>query len=139
MVLLLADAGFDSYGSLLTARNELIEKRPELVQRFIDASIEGWYSYLYQDPAPANALIRKENPEMTEDLLAYGHGVLRQRGIIDSGDATTLGIGAMTDARWKSFFESVVAQKLYPAALDWHGAYTTRFVNKGIGLAMRPR
>ena len=139
VVLLLADAGFNGYGSLLTTRADLVHDKPDLVQRFVDASIEGWYSYLYGDPAPADALIKHDNPEMTDGLLAYGHEMLKQHGIVDSGDTATLGVGAMTDERWKAFFASMVEQKLYPAGLDWHAAYSTQFVDKKVGLGMRPK
>lgn len=139
VVLLLADAGFSGYGSLITTSNKLIQQNPDLVQRFVDASIEGWYSYLYMDPSPANSLIKAENPEMTDGLLQYGHRVLRERGIVDSGDAATLGIGAMTEARWQTFFESMRQQGLYKADLDWRHAYTLHFVDKAVGLSMRPR
>lgn len=139
VVLLLADAGFNGYGSLITTSTKLLHDNPDLVQRFLDASIEGWYSYLYGDPAPAHALIKRENPEMTDGLLAYGHRVLRQRGIVDSGDSRRLGIGAMTDARWESFFRSMQQQGLYKPGLDWKRAYTLQFVNKGVGLPMRPK
>lgn len=135
VVLLLADAGFDGYGSLLTVRTSLASEKADLVQRFVDASIEGWVSYLTGDPSPGNALIKRENPEMTDGLIAYGHRVLRERGIVQSGDALTLGIGAMTEARWESFFRSLVAQGLQSADLDWRAAFTTRFVNKGVGAA----
>lgn len=139
VVLLLADAGFDGYGSLISASTKLIQEKPELVQRFLDASIEGWYSYLYGDPAPANAAIKRDNPEMTDGLLAYGRAVLLERGIVDSGDSVANGIGAMTDARWEAFFRSVQEQGLFPADLDWRRAYTLQFVNKGVGVAMRPK
>ena len=76
---------------------------------------------------------------MTDGLLAYGHQVLKARGIVDSGESERLGIGAMTDARWEAFFGSMVEQSLYPATLDWRAAYTTRFINKGTGLSMRPK
>ena len=138
VVLLLADAGFSGYGSLITASNKLIAENPDLVQRFLDASIEGWYSYLYGDPAPANGLMKKDNPEMTDGLLDYGRRVLRERGVVDSGDAVKLGIGAMTDARWEEFFRSMQQQGLYPPDLDWKRAYTVRFVDKGVGVSMRP-
>ncbi len=137
VVLLLADAGFTGYGSLITTSTKLIETRPELVQRFLDASIEGWVSYLYGDPAPGDAVMLRENPEMTPGLLAYGRQVLRDRGIVDSGDSLTGGIGAMTPARWEAFFRSVQAEGLFPAELDWQRAFTTQFVNKGVGV--RPR
>ncbi|HEY0206298.1 MAG TPA: ABC transporter substrate-binding protein [Acetobacteraceae bacterium] len=137
VVLLLADAGFSGYGSLITASTRLVEGNPDLVQRFLDASIEGWVSYLHGDPAPGNALIKKDNPEMTDALLEYGRTALRDRGILESGDAALGGIGTMTDARWADFFGVMSGQGLYPAGLDLRRAYTLRFVNKGVGVGAK--
>ena len=128
VVLLLADAGFSGYASLVTTSTQLADTKPDLVQRFIDASAEGWRSYLHGDPGPANALIKQDNPEMTDALLAYGRQVLLDRGIVESGNAAQYGIGAMTDARWADFFTAVSAQGLYPAGMDSRRAYTLRFV-----------
>lgn len=139
VVLLLADAGFTGYGSLIVASTKLLADKPDMAQRFLDASIEGWYSYLYGDPAPANALMKRDNPEMTDALLDYGRRVLRERGIVDSGDTLAGGIGAMDDARWTAFFASMVDQGLYPRTLEYKRAYTTAFVNKGTGVGMRPK
>ncbi|MDT7951275.1 MAG: ABC transporter substrate-binding protein [Acetobacteraceae bacterium] len=138
VILLLADAGFSGYGSLISTSDKLIASNPDLVQRFIDATIEGWYSYLYTDPAPANKLIKADNPEMTDDLLAFGRRMLKERGIVDSGDAESLGIGAMTAARWQDFFNTMQQQGLYKPDLDLSKAYTLSFVDKGVGRAMRP-
>jgi NitT/TauT family transport system substrate-binding protein len=134
VVLLLADAGYGSYGALIETSQKLAQEKPELVQRFVDASIEGWYSYLYDDPAPANNLIKKDNPEMTDALLAYGRDKMKEYGVIDSGDAKQSGIGAMTEARWRDFFETMVKAGLYPADLDFRKAYTLQFVNKKVGM-----
>jgi len=136
VVLLLADAGYASYGSLIQTSDKLAHDRPDLVQRFVDASIEGWYSYLYGDPAPANALIKRDNPEMTDALLAYGIAKIKEYGIVDSGDAKTHGIGAMTDARWRDFFDTMSKAGVYTKDLDFRKAYTLHFVNKKVG--MRP-
>ena len=136
VVLLLADAGYSSYGSLIQTSDRLVRDSPDLVQRFVDASIEGWYGYLYGDPTPANLLIKRDNPEMTDALLAYGIAKLKEYGIVDSGEATTSGIGAMTEARWRDFFEMMSNAGVYPKDLDFHKAYTLRFVNKKVG--MRP-
>jgi NitT/TauT family transport system substrate-binding protein len=136
VVLLLADAGYSSYGSLIQTSDKLARENPYLVQRFVDASIEGWYGYLYGDPTPANELIKRDNPEMTDALLAYGIAKIKEYGIVDSGDAKTNGIGAMTEARWRDFFEMMSNAGVYPKDLDFHKAYTLRFVNKKVG--MRP-
>src|SRR5471032_1521641 len=73
-VILLADYGFNTYSTLIETRRELTDNKPDLVQRFVDASIIGWYHYLYGDNAPANAMIKKLNPEMTDELLAFSLG-----------------------------------------------------------------
>jgi NitT/TauT family transport system substrate-binding protein len=136
-VFLIADAGYASYGSLIQTSRKLVEEKPELVQRFVDASIEGWYSYLYGDPAPANALIKQDNPEMTDALLAYARAKIKENGIVDSGEAETGGIGAMTDARWRDFFNVMAEQGLYPKDLDYKRGYTAQFVNKRVGMALK--
>ena len=137
VVLLLADAGYAGYANIVTTSKKLVAEKPDVVQRFIDASIEGWYSYLYGDPAPANAMIRHDNPEMPDALLAYGREVMKTRGIVDSGDALTLGIGAMTDARWAEFYRSMADVGVYPKGLDVKKAYTLQFVDKRVGMEMK--
>ncbi len=136
VVMLIADSGYSSYASILQTSQKMVKEKPDLVQRFVDASIEGWYSYIYGDPSPGNALIKKDNPEMTDVLLAYGHKQLKERGIVDSGDSKKLGIGAMTEARWKDFYDVMSSQGVYPKTLDWHKAYTLQFVNKKHALEM---
>ena len=130
VVLLLSDAGFSGYASLLATSRKLADDNPKLVQRFVDATAEGWRSYLESNPAPGNALIKQANPEMTDALLDYGREALRSHGIVESGDALDGGIGAMTDQRWKDFFQSMVDAGLYPQDLDYKQAYTLRFVSK---------
>ena len=130
VVMLLADVGYSSYAAMIETSQKLVQENPDLVQRFVDASIEGWASYLGGDPSPGNALIKKDNPEMTDDLMAYGIAKMKEKGIVDSGDAKTLGIGAMTETRWRDFVEVMQGQGLYPRDLDWQHGYTTQFVNK---------
>ena len=134
VVMLVADAGFTGYASLIATSDKRIRENPDQVKRFIEASIEGWYSYLTGDPAPGNALIKKENPEMTDALMAYGRESLKKHGILDSGDAAKDGIGAMAAARWAAFYASVRDQGIYPAGLDATKAYTLQFVNQKAGM-----
>jgi len=138
VVLLLADAGYPGYANIVTTSNRLIAEKPDLVQRFINASIEGWYSYLDGDPAPANKLIKADNPEMTDALLAYGRAAMQAHGIVKSGDAVKLGIGAMTDARWEEFYRVTSSLGMYPKGIDYRRAYTLRFVDRGVGLNKSP-
>jgi NitT/TauT family transport system substrate-binding protein len=138
-VFLLADVGYTSYGSVIEVSQKLVNEKPDLVQRFVNGSIEGWYSYLYGDPAPANALIKKDNPEETDALLAFAREAMKQHGIVDSGDAQKDGIGAMTEARWKDFFDTMSSQGLYAKTLDWKKAFTLRFANQRVGMAGKPK
>src|ERR1700677_2727615 len=125
--------------TLLESRRYLAQNKPDLVQRFVDASIIGWYNYIYDDNKAANALIKQQNPEMTDELLSYSVAKMKEYGIVDSGDALTLGVGAMTDARMKDFFDKMVRAGVTQAALDYRKSYTLRFVNNKVGLDLRPK
>ncbi|MCX8996735.1 ABC transporter substrate-binding protein [Rhizobiaceae bacterium BDR2-2] len=136
-VFLLADNGYNPYSTMITTKTDLVESNPDLVQRFVDASIEGWYNYLYGDNAAANDLIKKDNPEITDAQLAYSLGKMKEYGIVVSGEAEDKGIGCMTDERYKAFFDDMVKIGVQPADLDYTKAYTTQFVCKGVGLSLK--
>jgi NitT/TauT family transport system substrate-binding protein len=138
-VVLLADYGLNSYSTLIETRRDLTDKNPDLVQRFVDASIIGWYHYLYGDNTPANTMIRKLNPEMTDEMLAYSVARMKEYGIVDSGDTLRDGIGAMSDARVASFFDKMARAGVVRRDIDFRKAYTLRFTNKGVGLDLRPK
>jgi NitT/TauT family transport system substrate-binding protein len=138
-VMLLADYGFDGYSTLIETRRDLTDKKPDLIQRFVDASVIGWYHYLYGDNAPGNAMIKKLNPDMTDELLGYSIGKMKEYDIVDSGDALRDGIGAMTDARVASFFDKMSRAGAVRRDVDFRKAYTLQFVNKGVGLDLRPK
>ena len=138
-IFLLADHGFNTYSTLIETRRDVVEKRPDLVQRFVDAPAIGWDNYLYGDNKAANELIRKHNPEMTQELIDYSIGKMKDYGIVDSGDSLKLGIGAMTDARMASFFDKMVKAGVVKANVDFRKSYTLQFVNKGVGLELRPK
>ena len=138
-IFLLADQGFDTYSTLIETRREMVDKQPDVVRRFVEASIVGWTNYVYHDNSAGNAMIKRDNPEMTDDLLAYSVARLKEYGIVDSGDTARLGVGAMTDARVKSFFDKMVRAGVVKADIDPRKAYTLQFVNKGVGLDLRPK
>jgi NitT/TauT family transport system substrate-binding protein len=133
-VFLLADEGFAPYSTMITTQKSLVEENPDLVQRFVDASLVGWYNYLYGDNAAANELIQKDNPEMTDGQIAYSIEKMKEYGIIESGAALEMGIGCMTDERYKTFFESMVKIGLLDASLDYQQSFTTQFVCKKAGM-----
>lgn len=137
VVLSMADHGYDTYATTLEVGRELVETRPDIVQRFVDASAEGWYSYLYGDPSPGNALIKADNPEMSDEQIAFSIKTMKDAGIVDSGEALTGGIGVMTEARWRSFYAKAVSWGLYPPDLPLERMMTLRFVNHGAGLPLK--
>ena len=133
-VFLLADYGFDSYSTTVETMQETIDEMPEAVECFVDASSVGWVNYLYGDPSPGNALIKEQNPEMTDEQLAYSIEKMKEYGIVDSGDTEELGIGAITDERMTSFYDKMVSAGVVPEGIDIGSIYTTEFVNQGVGL-----
>jgi NitT/TauT family transport system substrate-binding protein len=139
VVFLIADQGFDGYSTLIETRRDLVTGKADLVQRFVDASIIGWMHYLYGDNRAANALIKQRNPEMTDGLLAYSLGKMKEYGIVDSGDAVRLGVGVMTDARMKSFYEKMARAGVVKPSINVARAYTLQFVNRGVGLDPRAK
>ncbi|NKC30781.1 ABC transporter substrate-binding protein [Falsiroseomonas selenitidurans] len=135
-VFLIADAGYQNYQTTIDVSQRMVNEKKDLVQRFVNATIEGWSAYMKgQDVAGANAAIKRDNPEMDDAKIAYAVQVMNQAGIVASGDALTMGIGAMTEARWKSFYEGMRDVGRYPAGLDYAKAYSLEFVNKRVGLA----
>jgi NitT/TauT family transport system substrate-binding protein len=134
---LLADYGFDNYANTINTSRKLVETNPDLVQRFVSASMEGWASYLHGDPKPAWALIKQANTDMTDEEINYNYTTIKERGLLDGGDAKELGIGAMTDARWEKFVKTNIDTGNMPADIDWKKAYTLQFVNKKVGLEMK--
>jgi NitT/TauT family transport system substrate-binding protein len=134
VVHLLADHGFSTYSTLIEARVDTVQKRPDLVQRFVDASIVGWVNYLYGNRAAANALMLKDNPEMTQAEIEASVALMKSQGIVDSGEAATAGIGAMSAARIADFYGQMVKAGLYkPGEVDLAKVATLQFVNKQVG------
>ena len=133
-VFLFADYGYLPYSSLFVTSKKLVAEHPDVVQRFVDASIKGWYAFFKGPRTAAEDMITKDNPQYTKEQAEFTVEALQQYGIMDSGDAKTLGMGAMTDARWKSFFDEQVKLGDFEPDLDWHAAYTTQFVNKKVGM-----
>jgi NitT/TauT family transport system substrate-binding protein len=130
VVMLLADYGYNPYNFTIETTRKLVEKNPDLVQRFVDASIKGWYSYL-NEPIPGNNLIKKDNPDITDDLITFSIQKMKDNNLVMGEDAQTLGIGAMTDKRWQSFFNNMVQASVFDASVNYKDAYTLQFVNKG--------
>ena len=127
-VFLLADNGFPGYANMVFASQRWIDTNPRAVQAFVTATQAGWLHYLGGEAAAGNALIRHDNPEMSDALIAQAIVKMKVYGIALSGDAKTLGLGAMTDASWKGFFDTMVKDGLYDPTLNYRQAYDLRFV-----------
>ncbi|MGF7004978.1 ABC transporter substrate-binding protein [Aminobacter sp. BE322] len=136
-VFLLADYGFDTYATTIEAMQKTIDERPQVVQCFVDGSAKGWYNYLYGDNKAANEMIKKDNPDITDEQIGFSIEQMKKYGIVDSGDTEKFGIGAMTDERIKSFYDKMVKAKVLPAGIDIAKAYTLDFVNKGVGIDLK--
>ena len=138
VVHLLADHGFNTYSTTIETRTQLVREKPDLVRRFMEGTIIGWYNYLYGDRSAANALIKKDNPDMTDEYIEASVKLMKDQGIVDSGDALTKGIGAIDEARIKSFYDKMVKAGVYkPGDVDLTKVANTQFVNKGLGLDVR--
>jgi NitT/TauT family transport system substrate-binding protein len=124
---LFANDGYPPYGSPIVTMQKTVKEKPDVVAKFVRASIEGWKSYL-EDPAPGNAMIKKDNPNMTDEQIAYGVAKLKEYKILSGGDASKMGMGVMTDERWKKTFDYMVSSGLLKADVDYKQAYTTQFV-----------
>jgi NitT/TauT family transport system substrate-binding protein len=128
-VFLLSDHGWPPYSTTIVCTEKTVKERPKAVAAFVKATMEGWKSYLTGDPAPANALIKKDNPNMTDDKIAHGIKMLKETGMVMGGDAARMGIGVITDDRMKKTYDMMVAMKLLdPAKVDLKKTYTTEFV-----------
>lgn len=135
-VFMLADYGYPGYANFIMARGKDVRKRPAVVKAFVEASIDGWARYLTGDAKAANALIKRDNPEMSDDIIAQAIAQMRSRGMVQGGDAAKLGIGAMTDARLKEFADLMRTNKVFDDKLDYKKAFDARFVNKGRGVTV---
>lgn len=140
VVHLLADHGFSTYSTLIEARADTVKNKPDLVQRFVDASALGWVNYLYGDRKAAAALMMKDNPEMTVAEMEASVALMKQQGIVDSGEALHGGIGAMNQARIQDFYAQMVKAGLYKAGeVDLSKVATLQFVNKKVGLDVKAK
>jgi NitT/TauT family transport system substrate-binding protein len=125
---LFADYGYPPYGTTMVTTTKFIAEHPDVARRFVKASLEGWKSYVKGDPSPGNALIKADNPNMSDAQIAFGIKRMNELQIVDGGDAKTMGIGIMTDQRWKATYDLMVQSDLLAKDTDWTKAFTTQFV-----------
>jgi len=138
-VFLIADAGYSTYSTLIETMADTVATKPEQVKCFVEGSIKGWYNYLYNDNSAANAMIKADNPDMSDEAIAYGIEKMLEAGIVDSGDAETMGIGVITEAKVKDFFDKMVTAGVVSGDVDWAATINTTFVGQGVGLDLKPK
>ncbi|MEM8823490.1 MAG: ABC transporter substrate-binding protein [Pseudomonadota bacterium] len=136
-VFLIADNGYSSYATTIETMQATIENSPEVVECFVDGSLTGWYNYLYGDSSAADALILEANVDMTQDKIDFAKNMMRDEGIVDSGAALELGIGAMTDEVIGDFFQKMVDAGVIEGDIDWQASYTLDFTNKKVGMDIK--
>lgn len=136
-VFLIADAGYSTYATTIETMADTIKDKPEAVKCFVEGSIKGWYNYLYGDNSAANALIKGDNPEMSDDKIAYAIGKMLEYGIVDSGDAETMGIGVLNEAKVEDFYKKMVGSGVIEDGIDWKSALDTSFAGKGVGMDLK--
>ena len=129
-VFLLADYGYPSYGTMVLASSNVLKNNPEIVKAFVDASIEGWRQYIYDDPSLGNELIMLENNEMKEDILLQAIKKIRNYELVSNEISKGLDIGLMTDIKWESFFKTMSINGVYEKDLEWRESFTLDFINK---------
>ncbi|MEL7215919.1 MAG: hypothetical protein AAGJ96_08335 [Pseudomonadota bacterium] len=137
-VFLIADAGYSTYATMIETMQPTIDERPEVVECFVDASIKGWYNYLYNDNAAANALIMEANPDMTQDKIDFAIASMIENGIVISGKAEELGIGAMSADEVGEFYQKMVDAGVLEDGINWRAAFNASFVNNGVGMDLLP-
>ncbi len=137
-VFLLADAGYSTYSTLIETMAPTVAERPDVVKCFVDGSIRGWYTYLYGDNSAANAMIKKDNPDITDEAIAYAVEAMKSQGIVDSGDALTQGIGVITEIRVEDFFNKMVVAGVVAEDVDWRSTVNFTFAGKGVGMDLKP-
>src|SRR5690606_2701939 len=125
--------GYAPYSTTIETMKPWYDEHKDIAKRFVEASIIGWYNYLYGDNTKANEMIKADNPEMTDELIAYGVAQMKEHGIVVSGDAEDKGIGCMTDERWSHFYNQLVEVGLFEPGIDIKQAYTTELVCQGLG------
>ena len=127
VVFLLAELGYPPYSEVLAVTRDTLAKRPDVLARFVRASAEGWKSYL-ANPAPGNALIKRENPQMSDELLAYGHRKMLDYAIVTGTDTATSGLLTMSEARWRQTIDFLMGARLAKPNADYASAFTLSIV-----------
>ncbi|GKX32745.1 MAG: ABC transporter permease [Rhizobiaceae bacterium MnEN-MB40S] len=136
-VFLIADAGYSTYATTIETMADTIKNKPEVVKCFVDGSIKGWYTYLYGDRSGADELIKADNPEMTDDKIAYAVEKMKEYGIVDSGDSLEMGIGVITPEKVKDFYDKMVEVGVVGGDIDWEATFDAQFVGDGVGMDLK--
>jgi NitT/TauT family transport system substrate-binding protein len=133
----IADHGYSAYSTTIVGMRDYVEANPEVAKCFVEGTAKGWANFLYGDNAAALAKIKEDNPDKSDEQLAYSIEKLKEYGIVDSGDTLTLGIGAMTEERMNAFYEQMVGVGVMQPGLDVASTYTLEYSNSGASLEVK--
>ena len=125
-IFLLSDYGYPGYANMVLVPQKWIDTNRKAVQGFVDATRDGWLHYL-DNPAKANALIKRQNPDMTDAILRQALDKMKEHEMLLSGDGRAFGLGSMTQVQWKLFYDTMASEGLYPKGLDYTKAYDLSF------------
>ena len=126
-IFLLSDFGYPGYANMVLVPQKWIDTNRQAVQKFVDATRDGWLHYL-DNPAKGNALIKRDNPDISDAILAQALDKMKRYELLLSGDGKAFGLGSMTDGQWKLFYDTMASEGLYPKGLDYKKAYDLSFV-----------
>jgi len=124
--LLISSSGYDPYRVQFTTRN-FAAQHPDVVAKFVRASIRGWQEYL-RNPGPTNALLLKLNPALNPAQEAYTAQALRDGGFVTGSAAGPDQTGQMTASRWQTGYDQLKSLGILAGPLDPATAYTLKFV-----------
>lgn len=125
-VLLVSDAGFNPYRVMFTTQS-FLHQHPDVVAKFVRASVRGWRDYL-NDPSAAHAALLKLNPALSPQWMQFSWQQLRDGHFVAGEAADGSQIGQMNPARWTTLYQQLLDLKVIESQFDPAGAYTLQFM-----------
>jgi NitT/TauT family transport system substrate-binding protein len=123
--MLISSTGYQPYRVIFTSRRFMME-HPDVVQRFVDASMAGWKAYL-ADPAMVDGELQKLNPALNADQMRFSVETLKARHFVDGDGTPDSHLGHFTRERWETLYQQLVDLKVITHPYDPSTAYVTRF------------
>jgi NitT/TauT family transport system substrate-binding protein len=103
-----------------------VTQHPDLVAKFVRASIRGWQAYL-ADPTATNALLLTLNPALNPAQEAYSAQALREGSFVTGSDIAGPQTGHMTANRWQTSYEQLKALGILHGPVNPAATYSLNF------------